>query len=58
MALVDDFLEGGGVWLDDGEAGGEGFDEVESEGFGVGGGDAEEGEAGKDAVFFFEGDVR
>ena len=57
LALMDDFLKGGGVWLDDGDASGEGFDEVEAKGFGVGGGDAEEGEASEEFVFFFDVDV-
>ena len=57
LADGEDFGKGGGVWLDDGDAGGEGFDEIEAKCFGVGGGDAEEGEVGEDGILFLERDV-
>jgi len=43
--------------LDNGDAGGEGFDGVEAKGFGVAGGDGEDGEVLKVGDFFFPGKV-
>ena len=57
LGLFDDFGEGSVVGLYNGDAGGEGFDGVEAEGFWVAGGDGEDGELLKVGDFFLATEV-